>query len=265
MYCASNPKPWSPFIWPWIIFFAWTLTGCAPGPWATAPTLPHQVLVKKNVPLILDSGDEIKIEVWRHSDLERTLKIDGQGHFFYPLAGQIQARGKTVSQVRSELEDKLKKFFVSPQVNVTLTNLSSRKFYLLGEVKNPGSQILVRKTTIWEAIAEAGGLTTEADPRQVLLLRPKGSQVRAYPVNLLPDKQNPKKANGLIFLKKGDIVYALPQKIVSLERFMSRLKNIIDPLVTAERGVVLWPDTRDILKHGQVRTNEDNKTIIVAP
>src|SRR5262245_56089487 len=65
----------------------------------------------------LQAGDILEISVWKETDLQRDALVRPDGSFSFPLAGDIDARGKTVDNVRAILVERLEKFVPSPTVS----------------------------------------------------------------------------------------------------------------------------------------------------
>ena len=204
--------------------------------------------VNSSVPYILGQGDEISIKVWRNDDLNRTVKIDPSGNIYLPLAGEIPASGLTIPELRRDIALRLSKYLVNPQVDVNATAVSSRKVYVLGEVRSPGIFNLEHDMPALEAVSRAGGFTDDADRDNLLLIRGENGAAR---VSVLMMNMEKFTDGGLIpdsRLRKGDIIYVPETNIANFERFMVRLQNILNPLVTMERGIILSSQARSVLK-----------------
>jgi polysaccharide export outer membrane protein len=93
-----------------------------------------------------------------HQDLE----ILADGTVVLPLLGVLPVAGKTLSEVRSEMETKLKDYLVDPQVTLDIKEYRSQPVNVVGEVKNPGQYYLKGPTTLVDIIALAGWMTPEA-------------------------------------------------------------------------------------------------------
>lgn len=118
----------------------------------------------------LGSGDKIRLVVFRHEDLSGEFTLDGAGNFAMPLIGEVQAYNLTTRELEQRIADKLKDgYLVDPQVSVEV--LSYRPFYILGEVKQPGSYQYVNGMTVLNAVALAGGFTYRAKQSNFLLQR----------------------------------------------------------------------------------------------
>jgi protein involved in polysaccharide export with SLBB domain len=128
----------------------------------------------------LGSGDRVRVIIFRHEDLSGEFALDGAGNFAMPLIGEIQAYGLTTRELEQRIADKLKEgYLVEPQVSVEV--LSYRPFYILGEVKSPGSYQYVNGMTVLNGVALAGGFSYRAKQNDFLLQR-GGSNTASRPV-----------------------------------------------------------------------------------
>lgn len=104
----------------------------------------------------LRSGDLLRLSVWGVPELERLVRVRPDGNFSYDLVGEVKARGRTVPEVRRELQQRLADYIKDPQVSVAVEDLAPRElarvetrdclirpdgafsFPLVGEVKAAG-------------------------------------------------------------------------------------------------------------------------------
>lgn len=100
------------------------------------------------------------------------VEVQSNGMIFFPFAGEVQAAGRTVREVRNELTHKLAKFVVDPQVSVRVQSFNSQKAQILGEVNFPRPiPITSSPLRILDAIALAEGLKDSADKVEATLVR----------------------------------------------------------------------------------------------
>jgi polysaccharide biosynthesis/export protein len=120
---------------------------------------------------VIGNDDVLAISVWKEPDLTKAIPVRSDGKISLPLVGELQATGKTPSQLERDITEKLKNFITTPEVNVIVQQVNSRKFNILGEVSKPGSFPLTASTTIMDAIAIAGGFKDFAKKTGVYILR----------------------------------------------------------------------------------------------
>ena len=102
---------------------------------------------------IVGPFDKIAVEVYGIPDLSRTVQVDANGEFALPVAGRIDARGRTPGEL-SGIVETVSQF-------VTLD----------GEVETPGLYPVVGNMTLMRAIARAGGTSDFADATHVVVFR----------------------------------------------------------------------------------------------
>jgi polysaccharide export outer membrane protein len=107
--------------------------------------------------------DLVSIKVSPESDIDREVSVRPDGRISLDLIGDLDVEGRTVQEVRQEIERRLEEFIVSPAVTVDLVQSRSRRFYVFGQVRRPGSFPLIGRVSATEALAEAGGGTLFAN------------------------------------------------------------------------------------------------------
>lgn len=130
----------------------------------------------------LGPGDKLRATVFGHPDLSGQFLVDGSGKISFPLIGDVEAGGRTVRELERLIINKLKPDYLkSPNVSVDVLNY--RPFYIIGEVKNPGSYPYVNGMVVINAIALAGGYTYRAREDRLYITRAKDPERKKQPVN----------------------------------------------------------------------------------
>jgi protein involved in polysaccharide export with SLBB domain len=129
----------------------------------------------ENTAYRLGPGDRVKVTVYGHEDLSGEFDVDSLGNISLPLIQDVAGSGLTVEEIEAAITDKLQPDYLKhPKVSVDV--LTYRPFYIIGEVKTPGSYPYVSGMTIINAVALAGGYTYRARSKAILITRPEGEE-----------------------------------------------------------------------------------------
>jgi polysaccharide export outer membrane protein len=128
--------------------------------------------------------------------------VDSQGFISFPYAGRVKLAGLSESEAAELIAGRIQRVIKSPQVTVRITSFRSRRAYVEGEVRTPGTQIFTDvPMTLLEAINRAGGVTPTGDRSFVTLTR--SNQTTNIDLLQLQDVGvNPNQ----ILLENGDLV-----------------------------------------------------------
>jgi len=149
------------------------------------------------------------------------------------LVGRVKASGLTVSQFTNNLRSQLQRYLKYPDPQVKIVNYRGNKFFIDGEVRQPGEfNIADAPVSLYGAISMAGGATPEGDSNSVTLVR------RGVKYELgLRDLQNMGLSANQIYLQDGDSIHVNSldrNKVYVLGEF-----GDIKPLEIPEQGISL--------------------------
>lgn len=123
-------------------------------------------------PSLIGPLDTIQIDVFGIPDLGREVQVDASGRIAMPLAGTIDARGKTSEEVARSIEQALRARYVrNPQVTVNIKSSVSQVVTINGQVVEPGLYPVTNQMTLLRAIASAKGFSEFARADEVVILR----------------------------------------------------------------------------------------------
>lgn len=131
---------------------------------------------------LVGPGDVLSITVWGHAEL---VSPAGDGHgstvgyvvrqdgtIFFPYAGVIKASGRTVSDIRNDLNQKLRPYVNNPQIDVRVAEFRSQKVFINGEVENAGVHPITDiPMTLIDCVSEAKVNMGAADLHHVTVTR----------------------------------------------------------------------------------------------
>jgi len=168
-------------------------------------TLSIGTVVHASESYTLNAGDMLSISVWNEDALQKEVVILPDGTISFPLAGQINAKNKTVVDVETELKEKLSEYISDPVVNVTVNQVSGNTVHILGKVQTPGSFGMNQPLDAMQALSLAGGLTTYAKENDIIILRRDGMKQQIIPVYYANIKQG-KSLESNVLLESGDVI-----------------------------------------------------------
>lgn len=146
-------------------------------------------------------GDSLSVFVWRQPELSTIVPVRPDGQISTPLVEDIEAVGKTPTQLAREIEEVLSKYIRTPQVTVMVERFVgtfSAQIRVLGQVTNPGPIPYRERMTLLDVLLEAGGLTQFAAGNRSKLVRNDAGRPVEHRVKLKR------------LLEKGDLSENLP-------------------------------------------------------
>lgn len=128
---------------------------------------------------LIGPSDLLDVSVWGEDTLSRQVAVRSDGYISLPLAGDLQAADKTPPQLQREIEVILAKFIKEPHCAVIIREPRSKRFYVQGQVNQPGEYILDRTMNLSQVVSRAGGFNQWADTDDIVVLRnEKNEQIR---------------------------------------------------------------------------------------
>ena len=159
---------------------------------------------------VIGVADVLSILVWKYPDLSRDVTVRPDGTITMPLIGDLNADGRTPSQLKAEVAAQLAKFVrdESAVVTVAVTTVNSYSFTVSGAVERPGVFSSNKYVTVLEAVQLAGGPNRFAKPREAQIMRrdKKTGSLRIIPIDY-PTVLDGSQPEANLVLLPGDQVY----------------------------------------------------------
>jgi polysaccharide biosynthesis/export protein len=137
---------------------------------------------QKDSSYVIGAEDNLHVAVWKEPDLTATLPVRPDGKISLPLLNDVQAAGLTPQQLADSITEKLKKFVADPRVTVVVTQINSKRIYMVGEVTHTGAMPLLPNMTVLQALSSAG-LSQFANTKRIYILRTVNGKEQKLPVN----------------------------------------------------------------------------------
>jgi polysaccharide export outer membrane protein len=112
--------------------------------------------------------------VWKEPDLQGPVLVTPDGGFAFPLVGQVDARGKTVTELQQLISERLRQYIADPVVSVSVESIDGNKVYVIGQVSKPGAFVVNPQVDVMQALSMAGGTTAFAKLSDIIVLRRTG-------------------------------------------------------------------------------------------
>lgn len=163
---------------------------------------------------LIGPGDTLQVFVWGQPDLSVTVPVRPDGRVSTPLIDDLQAVGKTPTQLKGEMEQILSEYIRSPEVNVIVQSFVgtfANQIRVLGQASRPRAVPYRDKMTLLDVMVEVGGLTRFAAGNRSRVVRVVDGESREIRVRL-DDLLNRGKIKENMLMSPGDTVI-IPEAI----------------------------------------------------
>jgi len=181
----------------------------------------------------LRKSDVIEIKFRLSPEFDQTVTIQPDGFITLDGAGDIKVEDKTVPELKEAIRRAYQGILHEPVITVSLKDFNKPSFIVAGQVGHPGKYELRSDTTLVEALAIAGDITTAAKHSQVVLFRHVSSELleaRVFNVKQMLGSRNLEEDPHLM---PGDLVFVPQNKISKIQHY----------LPTTSMGAYLSPAT----------------------
>lgn len=158
-----------------------------------------------NAPYAIQPGDVLTVSVWKERELQAEVLVRPDGGLSFPLAGDIQASGRSVEEVRALIEKGLKRYIPDPAVSVAVKQIGGNFIYVIGKVNRPGQFAFSKPLDVMQALALAGGATPYAALNDIRILQRDASGLKSVPFHY-NDVEKGRELGQNILLGSGDTV-----------------------------------------------------------
>ena len=194
-----------------ILSFAF-VAGCA-GTDYDAGNLPDELAAQSDEYRI-GPGDTVQIFVWDHEDLSTTVQVRPDGKISTPLVEDLQASGKTPTDLARDIEVVLSEYVRSPVVTVIMQGfqgVSDQQVRVVGQAAEPQALQYRQGMTVLDVVIAVGGLSEFAAGNRAKIIRKLDGQLIEIRVRL-DDLLNKGRIQENIRMLPGDVLI-IPESV----------------------------------------------------
>lgn len=153
--------------------------------------------------------------------------VDDDGNIEIPYVGKVRVGGKTISDIKIELDSIFKNYVTDAAITIRMVN---NFVSIIGEVTAPGRYPLTKdRVNIFEALSMAGDMSLYSNRHKVQLIRPSvyGPIIKEFS---LTDRSI--LASEFYYIMPNDIIYAQPMKGRSFQMNSSAISLVLSSIST---------------------------------
>jgi len=178
---------------------AMLLTACA----STSPNAPLDPDPLPPIEYLIGPGDNINIIVWRNPEVSQSVPVRPDGRITTPLVEDLEASGKTSTQLARDIEKALSRYIQQPVVTVIVTGFVGtydRQIRVIGQAARPQSLPYRTGMSLMDVLIAVGGITEFAAGNRASIIRDVNGTRQQFTVRLSD------------LLKRGDISADVPMR-----------------------------------------------------
>jgi polysaccharide export outer membrane protein len=171
-----------------LLVVVWLVAACSTPATLSENSTPTTAAGGGTSPLyVIGPGDSLNVFVWGDNELSTEVVVRPDGLITTPLVEDLQASGKTPTELARNLENRLSRFVKNPKVTVSVTNFVGRyteQVRVVGQAAQPQSLPYRDGMTLLDVIISVGGLTEFAAGNKATIVRKVGGKAQQFRVRL---------------------------------------------------------------------------------
>jgi len=193
--------------------FLAALTACSSSYRDAPTTFSSAPMAEENAAYLIGPTDQLSIFVWHQPDLTTSTMVRPDGKISVPLVDDIQAAGKTPTQLSKDITVALREFIQDPKVTVTVSSFVGqfdRQIRVVGQAARPQAIPFRRNMSVLDVMIQVGGLTEYASGNRAVLVRTTGEGKKQNYRLRLSDLLEDGDVSANAFVMPGDVII-IPQ------------------------------------------------------
>jgi polysaccharide export outer membrane protein len=157
---------------------------------------------------LIGPGDNVNIVVWRNPEVSTSVPVRPDGKISTPLVEDLQASGKTSTELARDIEKALARFIQQPVVTVIVTGFTGtygEQIRVIGQAAKPQALPYRRDMSLMDVLIAVGGVTEFASGNKASIIRTVDGKPQKLNVRLNDlIKEGDISAN--IYMRPGDVL-----------------------------------------------------------
>jgi polysaccharide biosynthesis/export protein len=136
---------------------------------------------------IIGPGDNVDVIVWRNPEVSMAVPVRPDGKITTPLVEDLQASGKTSTELARDIEQALSKYIQQPVVTVVVTEFVgpyTEQIRVVGEATKPQALPYREEMTLMDVLIAVGGMTDFAAGNKARIIRVVDGKQQQFSVRL---------------------------------------------------------------------------------
>jgi len=157
---------------------------------------------------LIGPGDNLSIVVWRNPEVSQSVPVRPDGKITTPLVEDLQAAGKTSTQLARDIEQALAKFIQQPVVTVIVTGFVgnfNEQIRVIGAAARPQALPYRRNMSLMDVLIAVGGVTEFASGNRATIIRTVDGKQQTIKVRL-EDLVKDGDISANTFMHPGDVL-----------------------------------------------------------
>ena len=163
---------------------------------------------------VIGPGDGLQVFVWGHDDLSTTVQVRPDGQISTPLVEDLQAAGKTPTELARAVESVLTEYVRNPTVTVIVQQFVgeyARQIRVVGQAAEPQALSYRNGMTLLDVMIEVGGLSEFASGNKARIVRRENGQEKVIRVRI-SDLLNKGDMDQNVRMMPGDVLI-IPESV----------------------------------------------------
>lgn len=176
----------------------------------------------------IQPGDKLSIKFFSNPELNEASMVVRPDGFINPqIISELKAGGRTVSELKGELEREYSEILLAPMITVSVLDFVVPRIYVGGQINKPGRYELREARSVLQAVFLAGGFTRDAKRTMVIHARPNGKGDWDIKTENVLDVLSQKNSEKDLELRDGDYVFVPDSKISQINKAVEAFRGLL--------------------------------------